>query len=265
MDLVTFAIQSHLAGKKKLNMAKRKIRFRFSILNILFVLYLAFLAILSPFLMIPGFLMQLAGKQKTADRLFNSIAKMFSKSVFSLFGVRVKVKGRENIPEQGNVCFVSNHQGLADIPLIIAYIPKTVGFIAKKELGNIPILNIWMRAMKCVLIDRLNARSAVNTINLAIENIKNGHAMVVFPEGTRSLSSEMGSFKPGSFKLVTGAGCKAVPVTISGTYKLIEATGKVTPTTVSLTIHPAIDVNELSKDEKAILSQRVENIVRSAL
>ncbi len=246
-------------------MSKRKIRFRFAPRNILFVIYLAFLAVLSPFLMIPGFVMLLAGKQKTANRLFNFIAKMFSKSVFFLFGVRVMVKGRENIPDQGNICFVSNHQGLADIPLIIGYIPKTVGFIAKKELGKIPILNIWMRAMNCVLIDRLNARSAVNTINLAIENIKNGHAMVVFPEGTRSLSNEMGTFKPGSFKLVTGADCLVVPVTINGTYKLVEETGKINPSLVTLTIHPVIDVPGLSKEEKNGLSNRVENIVRSAL
>lgn len=197
--------------------------------------------------------------------MVNAIAGFYSRFVFVLFGIKVLVKGKENIPKIGNVCFISNHQGLADIPLIVGYIPKTVGFIAKVELGRIPILNIWMRAMKCVLIDRLNARNAVFAINRAIENIQQGHPMVIFPEGTRSRSAVMGQFKPGSFKLVTGSGCFAVPVTINGTYNIVETTGKIASSRLTLTIHPAIDVSTLSPDQKAKLSERVHEIVKSAL
>jgi 1-acyl-sn-glycerol-3-phosphate acyltransferase len=246
-------------------MAKRKIHFRITPLNIIFVMYLTILAVLSPLMMLPGFLLMLFGKLKIADRSINAVAGLYARSVFFVFRVKVHVKGLEHIPKTGNICFISNHQGLADIPLLVAYIPRTVGFIAKMELGKIPVLNIWMRAMHCVLIDRSNARSAVTTIHLAIETIQKGHPMVVFPEGTRSLSKAMGSFKPGSFKLITGANCLAVPVTINGTYRLIEATGKITPSDISLTIHPPINVQCWNKEEIAALPKHVENIIRSAL
>lgn len=246
-------------------MTKPKVTFQFTLINVAFVTVLFILAVLSPFLMLPSFVLMIFGINKTADRMINAIAGFYSRFVFGLFGIKVEVKGKENIPKSGNVCFISNHQGLADIPLIVGYIPKTVGFIAKVELGKIPILNIWMRAMKCVLIDRLNARNAIVAINRAIENIQQGHPMVIFPEGTRSRSAEMGEFKPGSFKLVTGADCIAVPVTINGTYKIVESTGKITATALSLTIHPAINVSALSAGEKAKLSERVYEIVKSAL
>lgn len=246
-------------------MTKEKVHFKFALINVAFVTVLAILAILSVFFMLPAFVLMLVGKHKTADRMVNAIAGFYSRFVFTLFGIKVEVKGKENIPKSGNVCFISNHQGLADIPLIVGYIPKTVGFIAKVELGKIPILNIWMRAMKCVLIDRLNARNAVAAINRAIENIQQGHPMVIFPEGTRSRNAEMGSFKPGSFKLVTGSNCFAVPVTINGTYQIVETTGKITPSKLKLIIHPAINVATLSQTEKAGLSERVESIVKSGL
>ncbi|HPE35488.1 MAG TPA: lysophospholipid acyltransferase family protein [Bacteroidales bacterium] len=246
-------------------MTKQKVAFKFRLINVFFVVYVIFLAVLSPFLMIPAFVLHLLGSHKTADRLVNGIARIYAKNLFFTFGIKVKVKGIECVPKSGKVCFISNHQGLADIPLIVGYIPKTVGFIAKRELHSIPILNMWMRAMKCVLIDRTNARNAVAAINKAIENIKNGYPMVIFPEGTRSRSATMGKFKPGSFKLVTGSNCLAVPVSISGTYKLVEESGVITPGNLILTIHPAIDVASLTAEEKAKLSDSVENIIRAGV
>lgn len=246
-------------------MAKRKISFRITPLNIVFVLYLSMMAVVSLILLVPPFLLMALGKRKTADRMINRQAKAYSRHVFFMFGVKVRVNGLEHIPKTGNICFVSNHQGIADIPVIVGYIPRTVGFIAKKELGKVPVLNLWMRAMKCVLIDRSNTRNAVAAIQQAIENIRSGHPMVIFPEGTRSLGEQMGAFKPGSFKLVTGALCMVVPVTLNGTYKLVERTGKITPTPISITIHPAIDVAGLSNEERGKLSKRVEDIVKSGL
>ncbi len=263
MDLVTFAGKNFRIYLYKMD--KKKTSFKLAPINIAFVTVLLILAILSLFIMLPAFILMFFGKRKTADLLINAMAGFFSRFVFTLFAIKVDVKGRENIPKAGNLCFISNHQGLADIPLIVGYIPKTVGFIAKKELNKVPILNIWMTAMKCVLIDRTNTRNAIQAINRAIDNIQNGHPMVIFPEGTRSRNAEMGSFKPGSFKLVTGSNCLAVPVTINGTYNLVETTGKITPSKISLTIHPPIDVSALTKEEKAKLSEQVEAIVKSAL
>jgi 1-acyl-sn-glycerol-3-phosphate acyltransferase len=182
-----------------------------------------------------------------------------------MFGIKVDVYGLENLPKSNNLCFISNHQGLADIPLITGYIPKTVGFIAKKELGRIPFLNIWMSALGCLLIDRKNLRNSLHTIEKGIRQIEKGHPMVIFPEGTRSRNGHLGNFRPGSFKLVTGSNAPAVPVSISGSYKVVEETGIITSSKIKLIIHPAIDVSLLSEIEKTNLHQKVREIILSGL
>ena len=215
--------------------------------------------------MIPALFMLLLGKRKSSDRYLNRLGELYARNLFFTFGIKVKINGIENLPKTNNICLVSNHQGTIDIPLIMAYIPKTVGFVAKKELARMPVMNIWLGAMGCVLIDRNNPRSSIKTIQRAIKQIQKGHAMVVFPEGTRSRSSEIGKFKPGSFKIAMGENTFVVPLTIDGTYKIMEETGILTPANVTLTIHPAIDINKLSLAEKKKLHESVEKTVRSGL
>ncbi|MFP4470812.1 MAG: lysophospholipid acyltransferase family protein [Bacteroidales bacterium] len=239
--------------------------FRITPLNLVFAFYLLLMALLTPLWLLTAVPVRIFGGADRTDRYFARLARFYSRHLFFVFRVKVDIRGLENVPESDRVCFISNHQGLADIPLIVGYIPKTVGFIAKKELGNIPVLNIWMRALGCVLIDRQNLRSSVGTIERGIRQIKKGHPMVIFPEGTRSRKHQMRPFKPGSFKLVTGADAWAVPVSISGTYKLIEETGELNPTRIRLTIHPAIDVSQLTEEEKETLYKRVESTVRSGI
>lgn len=239
--------------------------FKITPLNIVFAFYVLLMALLTPVLLLSALPVRIFSSRRHTEKYIARLARMYARHLFFMFGVRVDSRGLENVPDSDNVCFISNHQGLADIPLIIGYIPKTVGFIAKKELGRIPILNIWMRALGCVLIDRGNLRSSLATIDKGIRQIQKGRPMVIFPEGTRSRKNEMRSFKPGSFKLVTGTNAWVVPVSISGTYKIIEETGKLNPTRIKLTIHPAIDVSRLSKEEKENLYQRVESIVRSGI
>jgi 1-acyl-sn-glycerol-3-phosphate acyltransferase len=238
---------------------------KLNIRNILAVLYAFVTVIITVVLMIPAFILLLFGVKKTAYRYLNKLAKLYARHLLFMFGTRVHVSGLDNLPDSNNICFISNHQGIADIPIIAGYIPKTTGFIAKKELGRIPFLNIWMKAMNCVLIDRSSARSSIKTIERAVKQIGRGHAMVIFPEGTRSRNREMKNFKPGSFKLATGANTFAVPITIDGTYKIIEETGILTRTKVEMIIHPAIDISSLSEPEKHALHITVEEIIRKGL
>lgn len=238
---------------------------KISVKNILVILFAFITVMLSTILMIPALFLFLLGSGNKAFRYLSRIATLYARFFLFVIRVRVKVVGIENLPDSDNICFVSNHQGLMDIPLVTGYIPRTVGFIAKKELGKVPIVNIWMRAMNCVLIDRSNPRSSIKTIERSIRQIQRGHAMVIFPEGTRSRSSIMRNFKAGSFKLVAGANAFAVPLTINNTYKILEETGIITSTWITLTIHPAIDVKKLSAEEKTNLHKVIEDTVRSGL
>lgn len=179
-------------------------------------------------------------------------------------GSKVEVFGLRNIPE-GNALFVSNHQGAFDIILILGYIPRHIGFIAKIELGRIPILSIWMSLLRCVFMDRKSLRKSAKAIEKGISNLKNGYSMVIFPEGHRSKGGPMIKFKPGSLKLAIKSGVPIVPVTISGSYHVFEEEYKIKPAKVKMTIHPPIYINRISEEDKLGLVETVEKQIASAL
>lgn len=240
-------------------------KFKLRPINIAFVVYVFFMAILTPVLFFPAVFIYLFAGTKHSDAYIQRAGAMYARHLFWVFGVKVKVSGIENLPQTNNLCFVSNHQSAADIPLIVGFIPKKVGFIAKKELGRIPMLNVWMKALGCILIDRKDVRQSLKVIEKGVQQIEKGHPLVIFPEGTRSRSPKIGKFKPGAFKLLSGKDTLAVPLTISGTSRVMEETGIITSTTIILTIHPPIVVANLSAQEKKELPERIFEVVKKKL
>ncbi|WP_250277720.1 lysophospholipid acyltransferase family protein [[Clostridium] colinum] len=181
-------------------------------------------------------------------------------------GATINVYGKENIPEDKNVVFISNHQGDFDIAIFMALIPKEKGFVAKIELQKFPVLRTWMKYLGCVFMDRNDLKQSLKTINQAIKFIKDGHSMVIFPEGTRSKSDKIGEFKAGSFKLATKTNTPIVPVTIDGSYKLKEKNkGMIKPDTVNVYIHSPIYLENMSNEEKEDLPNKVKHIIEEKL
>ncbi|WP_411682132.1 lysophospholipid acyltransferase family protein [Clostridium thailandense] len=174
------------------------------------------------------------------------------------------VEGRENIPE-GPCLFVSNHQAIFDAFLLIAGIDKLTGFIAKKEIKKIPLVGSWLRENETVYIDRENIREGMKAINKGVENLKKGRSMIIFPEGTRSLKSEMGEFKKGSMKLALKANVPIVPITIDGTYRVLEVGNQVRGNSIKLMFHKPLYLNNLSDEDKKNLAQILHDIIESGL
>ncbi|MBS3995623.1 MAG: 1-acyl-sn-glycerol-3-phosphate acyltransferase [Alkaliphilus sp.] len=206
--------------------------------------------------------------QGRSDEFYDYIFKIcynFGNGLIKCTGSTVDVSGTEKIPD-GSVLFVCNHQSFFDIPLMLGTINKPKSFIAKIETMNIPLISSWMKLGKCVFIDRDDARQSLKAINEGIEILKSGHSMVVFPEGTRSKSSEMLEFKKGSLRLATRSGVPIVPITISGSYKIFEANNvKIKPAHVKITVSEPIFTNNLTKEEESQLSDRVHKIIKDNL
>ncbi|MDR0465588.1 MAG: 1-acyl-sn-glycerol-3-phosphate acyltransferase, partial [Treponema sp.] len=189
--------------------------------TILAVLYFIFsLVFLLPFGLIAGFF-YLFGLRKIMSLLIYLIAKGWAIVTIKVAGCTLTVKGRENIPKKGGVCFVSNHDGYFDIVLLLAFCGRPFGFIAKKELLFIPFLNVWIYLLGGLFIDRGNIRKAVRTINKGVQRIKSGGGMVIFPEGHRAKGRGLLPFHPGSLKLATAAEAPIVPVAIEGSYEVL--------------------------------------------
>lgn len=207
-----------------------------------------------------------AGRVQERDKIAHTTAAKWSQDLLRLAGVRYQVSGVENVPSGQPVVFVSNHQGNFDIPLLLAAIEKPKAFVAKTELARIPLLSTWMKYIKCVFMDRSDIRQSLKAISEASGYVKEGYSMVIFPEGTRSNSREMGEFKPGSMKLALKSKAVIVPVSINGSYKIMqERNFLIKPGSVEITISEPISTTELSKDQEANLSHTVREVIKSNL
>lgn len=183
----------------------------------------------------------------------------WSKGIVRLSGCNVRYEGLENIPKNETVLFTPNHKGYLDIFTMCSAIGdiKPSGFVAKIELQKIPLVNRWMSIMGSLFLDREDRRASLKLFRDGIQRMKDGHSLVVFPEGTRSSDDTFGEFKGGSLRLAKDGNAVVVPVAIYGTADAFENNGgKVKPTDVVLRFLPAIsndalqerDLNDIAAD-----------------
>lgn len=178
-------------------------------------------------------------------------------------GTKVTVIGEENVPTDRAVLYIPNHRSYFDIVLTYVRVPRPTGYIAKKEMERIPSLSQWMRNLHCLFLDRENIKEGLKTILTAIEKIKSGISICIFPEGTRNTESdELLPFHDGSFKIAEKSGCPIIPVTINNSAAVFEDhLPWIRKAHVIIEYGSPIEVSQLSKEEKRNLSQTVRTII----
>ena len=140
-------------------------------------------------------------------------------------GTDIEARGVEELPKDEAVLYVGNHRSYFDIVSTYTLLRQPAGFIAKKEMEKVPILSSWMYRIGCLMLDRSDAKQGLKTIIEAIDRIKSGTSMFIYPEGTRNESedaSELMEFHEGSLKIAQKAGCRIVPVAIYGSDEIFE-------------------------------------------
>ena len=141
--------------------------------------------------------------------------------VLRIAGVRLEVRGVEKIPVGQAVVFMANHQSNADPPALGACLPPVL-FLAKKEAFRIPVLGRAMRLRGFVPVDRKNRERAAQAIDQAAEALRSGKSFLVFPEGTRSKDGCLQPFRKGVFIMALKAGAPIVPVSVSGSSRIMR-------------------------------------------
>lgn len=197
------------------------------------------------------------------DRSSLAIVNWAFRVVLRLTGVNVIVKGEERIPQDTAVLYVGNHRSFFDILLTYVRVPRPTGYISKKEMNKFPLLNNWMRNLHCLFLDRENIKEGMKTILTAIEKVKSGISICIFPEGTRNKVE--GTFLPfheGSFKIADKGGVPIVPMSIVNSAAIFENQfPKIKKTTVVLEYCEPIYINELNKELRKSLGSYTSKII----
>lgn len=145
--------------------------------------------------------------------------------ILFIAGVKLTVKGRENILKDQAALYVFNHRGFFDILAGYVTAPYPTAFISKKEIGKIPMVSRWMKFMNCLFLDRDDIKQGMQTILSGIDLLKNGTSVYIAPEGTRNTSEvpeELLEFHAASFKLADKSKCPIVPVALNNTDAVLE-------------------------------------------
>ena len=162
----------------------------------------------------------------TADICQLRIVQFILKGVGWLAGANATFIGEENVPKNEAVLYVANHRSMVDIVLTYSRCPGLTGFIAKDGTNKVPALRAWMKRLHCEFLNRDDIKQGMKVILSAIDKVKNGISIFIFPEGTRNRDKEDSTtvlpFKDGSFKIAQKTGCKIIPVAITGTNKIFE-------------------------------------------
>lgn len=182
----------------------------------------------------------------------------WSRNIVAYTGLRLDVRGRENLPNGEAFVVMSNHQSHFDIPVLFQALRIPLRMVAKKELFRIPFMSGAMRAAGFVEVDRKNRRRAITTLKSARERLSDSVSIWIAPEGTRSVTGKLGPFKKGGFHMALDGNMRILPVTVEGTRFALPAHGltvtKRVPVTV--TIAKPIDPQEYG-------SERMNDLVRA--
>ena len=201
--------------------------------------------------------------REASQRQCQYLIQFMMKVASRLAGIRLTVRGRENIPEEGGVLFVPNHRSYFDFVTTVSVICPLYN-IGKKELAYPPIVGWWIWLMGTLFLDRSSPKAGLQVIREATELVKQGKRVLIYPEGTRNKGTmeELLPFHEGSLKISAWSGCKVVPVALLNTRDIYEAHRPfVRSTEVTMVFGTPIDPASLAPEDRKHLGAYVRKVI----
>ena len=222
---------------------------------------------------VPGAWLKLCKYAKHTDdypeiEKWNHIRYILTRAVKS-GNIDLKVTGLENIPRDRSFLLYSNHQGMFDVLAIAATCEPPLGTVMKKELKDVPLLKQIAACTKSFAMDREDVRQSLTVIQGVIKEINAGRNYLIFPEGTRSKSSnDLLEFHNGSFRCALKTRCTVVPIALVDCYKVLDQKGS-KPVTVQIHYLKPIEYEQYkdmnTKELAELVRSRIEEKVKASI
>nr|WP_240954952.1 lysophospholipid acyltransferase family protein [Rhodococcus sp. 105337] len=205
----------------------------------------------------------LNGSRKIA---LDSILNLGSEVSLALAGIDVRVVGQANAWSARPAVFLFNHQSQLD-PLVLAKVLRhDFTGVAKQEMARDPFFGPLLRFGGVTFVDRNNTERALAALGPVVETLRNGTSLVIAPEGTRSLTPAIGTFKKGAFRIAMAAGVPVVPIVIRNSGEMLwKHSTLLRSGTVDVAVLDPIDVGDWSPDELGDRIAEVEDLYRNTL
>lgn len=188
------------------------------------------------------------------------------KLLFKVMFIKVKVEGNTDIDSSKTYLLMSNHVSLFDVPLLKAYIPIYFKGVEAHHQFKWPFYGWLITRLQAIPIERDNIYSSMRSIKKVNKLLDKGTSIAILPEGTRTLTGKMQTFKKMPFMLAKKAGVNIIPIGLSGLFKLKpKGSWHITPSTITINFGDEItakEVNDLTLEE---LRDKVYESIKSLI
>ncbi|EHJ04535.1 MULTISPECIES: lysophospholipid acyltransferase family protein [Marinobacter] len=199
---------------------------------------------------------------KRGDAAFHG-TQIYAWIILKVCGIRLKVRGRENIEPGQRYVILSNHASYLDPPALVLALGLQYRWVIKKELRKVPLFGLALEASRNLFIDRSKGSDALESIKRGVGQLPDGTGILIFPEGTRSWDGKLLPFKKGGFVIAQDGELPILPVTICGSHqRLPKGSAAFSSGDIEIVIHPPMASGALPLDD---LMTDVRNSIASSL
>ncbi len=210
-----------------------------------------------------GSLSALIGLLDRSGRASHTCNILWGKLTLAFLGIRLDVSGLQHILHDRSLIIAVNHQSYMDIFIMLAALPLHFKFVSKASVFKVPFIGWAMKAAGYISINRKKTVGNRNSLHRSLNVLREGIALVIFPEGTIPSDTALGNFHPGAFSLAAKTGVPILPVSVSGTGDILPRHAKLLrPGRVRIIIHPPILPQDRKRGE---LRTATREAVRSGL
>jgi 1-acyl-sn-glycerol-3-phosphate acyltransferase len=229
----------------------------------IYILKLAFIAVFTPLLSLS--ILLFAPFDDREGKIAYRFGRLWTWLVLKIGAVRLNVTGLERLDASRPYIFIANHQSHIDIPVLVQSLPGfQLCWIAKKTLAYVPFFGWALLASRHILIDRADRAAAMASLTKAKKKLAAGVSVVIFPEGTRGFHGRLGRFKRGAFLLAIKSKTPIVPVTISGSWRILgKKEWRLRSGEIEVFVHEPVAVERFGGKDSEEMMERVRAIIES--
>jgi 1-acyl-sn-glycerol-3-phosphate acyltransferase len=197
-----------------------------------------------------------------SGRVQHRLARLWSRMILKTALSPVEVRGLEHLGGGKAAVYAVNHGSALDIPVVYGYLPLQFRIMAKKELFRWPFVGWHLKRSGQIPIDRDNAGASMRSLKVAVESLRAGMPLLVFPEGGRCEDGHIQPFLSGAFFAAIRAGVDVVPIALVGTYEVLPMNSyHIRPGRIRLLVGEPISTAGYSVRQMDELAERVRNAI----
>lgn len=198
------------------------------------------------------------------QRWFARVCKIWAKGLFLFAICPISTHGKKHLSQRKPVIYAPNHSSYIDPLLLLAILPSDTRFIGKQEIADMPIVGRFARKLGVILVNRVDMSKGVEDTKEMESTLRDGHSLMIFPEGTFSYAAGLRPFRAGAFKIASETNTPICSIAIQGTRAILRGEERLLkPGSIKITVNEPMaphgkewqDINNFKNKIRALIAK----------